>query len=485
MRIGIEFTAEQESVHRARLDYAFRLFCAVYGHEPVSAARQNESADVSISYAGGLAKPGSPRVALSNLYRPRAPRDPAPAPHRTEIDSETSVLLYPPEPGRTPDWLGEIFEWVSCADEYSVQTRDPVGRIPFADSYLGRHGLDPKIPYASAAMRRLERLVLSAARLPGFSRAQSQLIVNTHDVDYLPGGYFSNLKRLAKNAAISLIHHRRPGLAAGQTLQALSMMVGGWNPLDQLPALLAGEKQRNVGATYFFLLRSLHARDGNYGIESPGTVDVLKKFSASGMEIAVHGSYTSSETEQGIASEFAALREAGFAPAGNRQHWLRFTLDRLIPALEQAGVGYDSSLGWSDRIGFRAGASFPFPPYNFEEERPAHFLEIPLAVMDQSLRNLVGGKDAWYDEITKLFAISREYPGSAIVVLWHPTAFGGGQLPREVGDTFWRLVESKADSGDEWVSGRDCLSSIRPRYEAAGLLSRNPEALAKNLVMQS
>ncbi len=43
MRIGLEFTAEQGSVHRARLDYAFRLFCAVYGHEPISGTRQNES----------------------------------------------------------------------------------------------------------------------------------------------------------------------------------------------------------------------------------------------------------------------------------------------------------------------------------------------------------------------------------------------------------------------------------------------------------
>ncbi len=211
----------------------------------------------------------------------------------------------------------------------------------------------------------------------------------------------------------------------------------------------------------------------------------MKKFSAAGMEVAVHGSYTSSETEAGIASEFAALRRAGFAPAGNRQHWLRFTLGRLIPALERAGVEYDSSLGWSDRIGFRAGASFPFPPYNFEEERPAKFLEIPLAVMDQSLRSIGGGKRAWYEEIAKLFAISREYPGSAIAVLWHPTAFGGGQLPREIGDTFWRLVDRRVDSGEKWVSGRDCLSCIRPRYEAAGLLAQKAQPLAENFVMQS
>jgi hypothetical protein len=298
-------------------------------------------------------------------------------------------------------------------------------------------------------------------------------------VDYLPGGYFSNLKRLVKNAAISIFLHRHPRLAVHQILKALLMVAGGPNPLDQLPALVAGESQRNIGATYFFLVRRLHARDGNYDLEGRGVADLFRKFSSAGIELAVHGSYTSSENERGLASEFASLKQLGFAPVGNRQHWLRFTLDRLIPALEGAGVAYDSSLGWSDRIGFRAGASFAFPPYNFDEERPANFLEIPLAVMDQSLRNLGNSEAEWCDQIAKLFAVSREYPCGAISVLWHPTAFGGGQLPAQVGSTFWRLVDTGVEHCDRWVSGRDFLSSVRHRYEAAGLLTSEPVPLAR------
>jgi len=51
-----------------------------------------------------------------------------------------------------------------------------------------------------------------------------------------------------------------------------------------------------------------------------------------------------------------------------------------------AGLAYDSSLGFAETCGFRNGANFAFPPYDFEREGPCSFLEIPLAIMDGSLQ---------------------------------------------------------------------------------------------------
>ena len=42
----------------------------------------------------------------------------------------------------------------------------------------------------------------------------------------------------------------------------------------------------------------------------------------------------------------------------------------------------DSSIGYRDRIGFRAGTGFPFHLYNFEDEKPYSWKEIPLVLMD-------------------------------------------------------------------------------------------------------
>ena len=60
--------------------------------------------------------------------------------------------------------------------------------------------------------------------------------------------------------------------------------------------------------------------------------------------------------------------------------------EKLFANIEKAGLQYDSSWGWADQLGFRNGAAFAFPPYNFTREEPYNFLSIPLVIMDQGLQ---------------------------------------------------------------------------------------------------
>jgi hypothetical protein len=295
-------------------------------------------------------------------------------------------------------------------------------------------------------------------------------IVQTHDVDYLPVGRLNGVHRLAKNAAISCLLSKRPALGVSQASMALGLALGGRDPLDQISALVQGQTQRAVSASYYFLIRQLHRRDGNYTIEQPGLVNLMHSLEAQGMEVGVHGSYTCLDKPGGLADEWNRLRELGFRPQGGRQHWLRFTLDRLIAALERANVLYDTSIGYADRIGFRAGACFAFPPYNFDQERPATFLEMPMATMDVALRD-EGLKEAdWYNEAAELLAVSRRYGWGGISLLWHPAAFGGGWLSPEAGHTFWRLLDNREEWNDTWLSAAAFRQSVRQRFVEVGLL---------------
>ncbi|MBZ5513938.1 MAG: hypothetical protein LAN62_03675 [Acidobacteriia bacterium] len=478
MRIFLEFSPGQTSVHRSRIGYAFRLFCAIYGHQPVE---QPERADVWITYAPG--RPGrisQPGLRLSNLYQPRSPYKAAPPPRGYAQNGDDTVVFYPPVDGQEPDWLAEIFEWVSCADEYSVETRDSVGRPAFADTYAGRHRLNLRAPYAAVAMRLLQRALGRLA--PGVPlepqspvQAVRHAIVPTHDVDYLAVGRVSGMLRLAKNAVISCLIPKRPALGLKQAMMALRLALGGRDPMDQIAALAKGEGERAVTASYYFLLQHLHRRDANYTIRQPGLVNLMRSLEAQGMEIGVHGSYTSLDEPGRLAAEYDCLRGQGFRPQGGRQHWLRFTLDRLIPALERARVLYDTSIGW-DRLGFRAGACFAFPPYNFEQERPATFLEIPMAIMDVSLRYEVKDVADWYSEAAEVLSVSRRYGWGGISLLWHPAAFGGGWLSPEAGHVFWRLLDDRNQQGDTWLSAKTFLQAVRQRYVDVGLLSAQDES---------
>jgi hypothetical protein len=472
VRILLLFAPEQSSIHRARIGYAFRVFCSLYEHRPLFERRDDESPDVCISYSPREVPSGVPAVFLSNLYTPRSPSELPPPPSILRTGESTTVLRFQPAAGATPDWLAETFEWISCADEYSVTTRDAIGRVPFAASYFGRYGIDPAVPHASRAMDQLDEQVwdtVGRRSVRGSIKRPGQVIINTHDVDYLPGSYLANQKRLWKNAAVSIYHHRRPALACRQAGMALRQALGGPNPLDQMLSLIDAESGRDITATYFILVRNLHRRDGNYDISSARVLDLLRLLGRSSMEVAVHGSYTSNETRRGLSEEFELLTRSGFRPSGNRQHWLRFRLEQLIPAVEQAGAAYDSSIGWSDQIGFRAGASFAFPPYHFGEERPATFLEIPLAVMDQSVMRIPGGESEWFASLSRLLTVSRSYPSAAISMLWHPTAFGGAQLPLAVGDLFWRLADMRKQWKDAWLSAADFVAAKCSIYTDVGL----------------
>jgi hypothetical protein len=481
MRLFLEFDRSQDTVQRHRLTYAFRLFCAVYNHIPVLDPRQSPGADLFLSYRpADLTRAQKKTFYLGNLYRARAPEIPAPRPTEIRTATEETVLFHLPREGNSPDWLGEIFEWTSCADEYSIVARDAVGRIPFSSSVFARYSLDERRPYAAVAMFLLESEIRalvseSPAKAPP-PAGVSHAVVCSHDVDFISSGRTSSVWRLMKNSMISL--RESPRLAASIGAHALSVAVGGNDPLRNIDRLAQWEQACGVGASFFFIPRHRHRRDANYRIEHESVVQLMQRLQAMGMEIGVHGSFTSLETDNDLRDEFDKLRQFGFLPHGGRQHWLRFTLDRLIPAVERAGARYDASVGWHDRVGFRAGACFPYPPYNFAEERPARFLEFPLAVMDQALP---AGRDDAHAVIERLLATSHTYGWGGISVLWHPAAFGGGQLPLGIGQAFFDSVNERQRLDDVWLSAVDVLSLVQDRYAKAGLIDRDWESRRINV----
>lgn len=474
MRIALHFAPQQSSIDRSRLEYAFRLFCAIYGHQPLLDSGPVTNADLTIAYEPPTTTTAT--VQLTNGYVARPTHLAVPPPTPFSRDDESTVLLCSHFPKTEPDWLGEIFEWVSSADEYSVQTRDSVGRAPFSASYVGRHRLNPQVPYAGIAMRFLQGAINRA--VPGSpldpvcpAASSAHFVVNTHDVDLLPTSRMSSFHRLTKNAILSLGLYKSPALAAKQAGQAALVALGAHDPLDQVPTLSERERGLSVGASYYFLCRHGHRRDGNYSVKEPCTLSMMQALQPE-MEVGVHGSYRSLESPDGLASEFDCVRALGFDPLGGRQHWLRFTVPQLIHSVERANAAYDSSLGWPETMGYRSGACFAYPPYDFEREGPASFLEIPLVVMDSQLCLPQNGDGEGLHSVSEVLNASRRYGWGGVAVLWHPTAFGGVQLPEYAGETFWNVLKDGLQKKDTWISAASFVKTVWQRYVDCGLLPK-------------
>ena len=93
---------------------------------------------------------------------------------------------------------------------------------------------------------------------------------------------------------------------------------------------------------------------------------------------------------RGTSQEARLLGERLARPLGSRQHFLSFDYDTLFAAQEEAGIRYDMSMGYPDRLGPRAGFSHPYFPYNLREDRPYRVLQFSLFLMDVTLRSYMG-----------------------------------------------------------------------------------------------
>jgi hypothetical protein len=455
------------------MDYAFRVFCAVQGFRAVP-----EGGDAGLCYGAPPGRPGE--VGLAAGYGLRPASVPAPLPRLQARNALFPAGIAPrpypefhPREDGAPDWLGEAFEWLSMAHEGSSTERDAVGRIPDESTLPFWAGLDPKVPYAALAFRGLARDLAAGLGsswdrppLPPFRNGRGFGVAATHDLDYLPLGLADALSRLAKNCAIALLHDRDPRCAAGIALRGCRTMAAGRLPFDAVVAIARRERRAGISASYNVLCGRAHRRDGNYDPAGTRETQVLARVMEEGMELGVHGSYTSLARPGGLGAEYDRLEQAtGHRPLGGRQHWLRFHGDELFQALVRAGAGYDCSVGFSRHTGFRTGANFPYPPYDFSREQPFPLVEFPLAVMDIALRQEAGQPGRAQALCADLMTLARGWGWGGISVLWHDTVLSGLQIAQEIGDLYWSLPEPE----DCWRSCAELLEAVRPRFAAAGL----------------
>jgi hypothetical protein len=277
------------------------------------------------------------------------------------------------------------------------------------DAELDSHGrpLPPAAPPGPRVAEIAEALGLERRRYRGGERF---LVALTHDVDLLGGG---GLPTAARKLAGSVAHRSRRRLLEGTTFAIDALR--GRDPDYPLEAMLDAEGGR--GSTCFFLTQQEAPQDGYRERYGPALVPALEQARAAGLEVALHASYRARERPGAIAHEARVLDR----PQGLRHHYLRSDPARLAAELRDAGLRYDSSIGWPSRPGLRAGTPYPYRLWDPERREPGRW-ELPLAVMDATLseeRYLGLDADAAYAAAIEALEPVAEH-GGAVAVLWHP-----------------------------------------------------------------
>jgi len=259
-----------------------------------------------------------------------------------------------------------------------------------------------RIPTLEMQIAALRDLIVSYSiplvEIPPVPPGYNFIVCLTHDVDHagirnhrFDHTMFGFLYRATIGSLINFCLGRRSvGYLAANWMAAFSLpfvylgiIKDFWNRFDRYIDLEAG-----LNSTFYVI-----PKKGDPGQNAGGVAPMrraarydateikgqIQQLLSAGREIALHGIDAWRDVAKGQA-ELETIRQlTGISETGVRMHWLFF--DENSPGkLEEAGFSYDSTVGYNETVGYRAGTTQVFKPLG-----AARLLELPMHVMDTAL----------------------------------------------------------------------------------------------------
>src|SRR5205823_7287162 len=220
-----------------------------------------------------------------------------------------------------------------------------------------------------------------------------------------------------------------------------------WSDFDRYLEIDGG-----TGSTFFVIPRSNYAgrrTDGRAPARRASRYDLcqllpqLKRIIAEGGEIGVHGVDAWLDADEARKERARVSEVLGMTELGIRMHWLFF--DKNSPAvLDQAGYTYDSTVGYREVAGYRAGTAQAYRP-------PAvtNLLELPLHVMDTALfyPSYLNLDDDGARRLVWRLIDDVEHFGGALTINWHDRSIA----PERLWGDFYRELVGELKMRKAWL----------------------------------
>jgi hypothetical protein len=494
------FTDAPEAL-AARVDWSLQTMLAPLGRRPALTRDAEDAGGAAMAYAAAPV-PGVPTIPwtrdAAELLLQRRPLPPASFAPRTAATGSV--------PGAFPagtatgfavpfDLVASAFVLLACWDELTCPDRDQYGRLPYSASvFAGEPALrveEPVVDAYGGLLRallapRLAELGLDQLPTPGWlwrdgrggasprtdgavcdgsnggAAAGGYAVALTHDLDNLwrwtPRGLAASGYRGARAA------RRGDGAALRRELGDLREWLTVHlprrsDPFWTFPQLLGGEDLRGVSSTFYVIASHAHPTDGNqpetYRRRIPEALTMLLDHQR---EVGLHGNdrdRLGGEPLEADRNDLAA--RAGGRVDGMRYHYLRCLYHQTLPCLEEAGFAYDTSLAFAEHEGFRCGTALPFRPFDVARDRPLRLVELPLAIMDNTLQNpkyralpAADGERASRELLERVAAV-----GGGVSILWHNNRFDR-RTAEGYDDVYFALVD-KARAAGAFVGRADAV----------------------------
>jgi len=255
-----------------------------------------------------------------------------------------------------------------------------------------------------------------------FAPSDSPILELSHDLDYLKKTRSLKIKQGAFNFLNGLKNWDAEKLKRAISFSRTKQDYWNfdfWTNLEKKYALKSTfyvySKTKNGGPKKWLL-------DPSYDVRYNSKLqDKLKELIEKGWKIGLHGSFDSASNFELLSEEKEILEKAiGSKVSKTRQHWLRYEEIRT-PFYHEKLFEQDSTVGWNNRMGFRAGIASKYRPYNHREKRAFQHFVVPQIIMDSNIFDYgFENQDKLIQQSLKMLLRCRRVSNAHFSISWHP-----------------------------------------------------------------
>ncbi|MCG8408203.1 MAG: GNAT family N-acetyltransferase [Phycisphaerales bacterium] len=285
--------------------------------------------------------------------------------------------------------------WLTLYHERYTARRDSHGRVPVSASLLSTSGWKnrpPVLRYAELVSHRLETRGVERKPIARWPFGARYAVALSHDVD-LPERP-SRGAALLKELILGKRSRRESYWALRAELKARGIYESLFAPASDrsewnFPTICDLELRHGCRSAFYFAVVGRHEGhpcDITYDVTQRRYSDLFRRLTRGGWEVGLHAAYLTKSSRPEFKRQIHRLQaRTPNAVQGVRHHFLQVDHadpTRSLLAHADSGLIYDTSIGFNDGPGFRAGTALPYQPYDPTRETCREFVEIPMSITD-------------------------------------------------------------------------------------------------------
>jgi hypothetical protein len=259
-------------------------------------------------------------------------------------------------------------------------------------------------------------------------RASQYQVRVSHDIDWPRSRDGKSLKTTVKDCARDVLRHSSWQHATKRFVAyaGAALRISNYDPFDTFSFLARESTRRHLKSAFYFITdQTAGSIDGAYSLDDSWIQARMKAMADGGHEIGLHPSYNTYRDASQTRREFERLRSTCERLSihqtewGGRQHYLRWCNPDTWRNWDDAGLAYDSTLGYADDIGFRVGTCHEYQTFDLKTRKLLKLRERPLIVMDATLLVYLRLPPAQALKTATALAAQCRRVGGTFTLLWH------------------------------------------------------------------